>query len=89
MPTVEVPPPYQGPTGGIGRVEVAGGTARTCLDAVEARFPGFAAQVFDDDGKVHRFVRLFLNGEPLDPGLLDTPINEGDVIGILAAIAGG
>ena len=69
-----------------GRSEVTGATVRECLDAVEARYPGFRAQVLDDAGQVHRFVRLFVNGEPAG---LDQPVEGPDSVEVLAAIAGG
>ena len=90
MPIVKIPPPYQGPTAGEGTVEVEGETVRECLEAVESRFPGFAAQVVDGDGRVHRFVNLFVNGDELDRAkALDAPVQETDEVEILAAIAGG
>jgi sulfur carrier protein ThiS len=45
--------------------------------------------VLDDDGRLHRFVRLFLNGEALDARALDTRIAAEDAVEVLAAIAGG
>ncbi len=89
MPTVEVPPPYQGPTGGVGRIEVEGNTVRECLDAVGKQFPGLAPLVFAETRELQRFVRLFVNGEPLERDALDTPVSDGDSIELLAAIAGG
>jgi molybdopterin converting factor small subunit len=89
MPTVEVPPPYRGPTRGEGIIEVSGGSVRECIATVDARYPGFARQIFDAEGGVHRFVRLFLNGSPIEADGLDKPIAERDVVGIIAAIGGG
>ncbi len=89
MPTVSVPPAYRGPTQGEGEIPVAGGTVRECLAAVEARYPGFLAQVFDAAGELHRFVKLFVNEEPLDARDLDRTIADGDSVQILAAIGGG
>ncbi len=89
MAKVIVPPPYQGPTGGRGEIEVEAGSVRACIEAVDARHPGFGAQVFDARGQVHRFVKLFRNGEPLDAGSLDAPVEAGDEIEVLAAISGG
>jgi len=86
MPTVHVPPPYRGPTGGQAEIAVEGATVRQCLEAVEARHPGFAEQVLDGAGQVHRFVRLFVNGEPAE---LDAPVKDSDRVEVLAAIAGG
>lgn len=89
MPTVIIPPPYQGPTRGAGRVEVPGETLRECLDALEARYPGFRAQVLDAEGRVHRFVKLFLNRETVAAGDLAHPLAPRDELEIVAAIAGG
>jgi sulfur carrier protein ThiS len=89
MPVVAVPPPYRGPTGGLDRIEVDATTVRECIEAVGARFPGFLDQVLDSDGRVHRFVNLFVNGEEVDRAAVDTEVAPGDRVEILAAIAGG
>lgn len=89
MPTVRIPPPYRGPTLGAAAVDVDGGTIGACLDAVERKYPGFLAQVLDDDGNVHRFVKLFKNGEHVLRDPLRTPLASQDDLEIIAAIAGG
>ncbi len=90
MARVIVPPPYRGPTGGVDRIEVEGSTIAECLEAVGERFPGFREQIFDAEGRVHRFVNLFLNGDELDrEQALTHGVGAKDDIEILAAIAGG
>ena len=89
MPTVVIPPPYRGPTHGAEKVEVPAGSARACLEAVEARHPGFRAMVLDGGGSLHRFVRLFRDGEELLGDALAEPIGEGERLEVLTAIAGG
>jgi molybdopterin synthase sulfur carrier subunit len=89
MPSVRIPPPYRGPTLGAAEIDVDGGTVGAALDAVERKHPGFLAQVLDDDGNVHRFVKLFKNGEHLVRDQLRTPLAAGDELEIIAAIAGG
>lgn len=89
MPKVLIPPPYRAPTRGAAQVAVRAGTVRECIDAVEALHPGFRPQVFDATGKPHRFVKLFLNGNQLEEGALDTPVSDEDELEVLAAIAGG
>jgi hypothetical protein len=89
MPIVAIPPPYRGPTRGADEVEVPAGTVASCLDAVEARFPGFRAQVVDAEGRVHSFVKLFRNREQLHGDPLGEKIAEGDRLEVLSAIAGG
>ncbi len=89
MPSVFIPPPYRGPTRGESEVAVSASTVRECLQAVESRYPGFGELVFAADGGLPRYVKLFLNGEVLDPGDLDRGVSEGDAVEVMAAIAGG
>ena len=89
MPQVKVPPPYRGPTRGEAVIEVEGTTVRECIQAVEARYPGFEEQIFDAEGRFHRFVTLFVNGDEVDRDAADAAVGAGDEVEILAAIAGG
>ena len=89
MPSISIPPPYRGPTQGKAELSVEGATVRECIEAVEALYPGFRAQLLDAKGGLHRFVRLFLNGRPLDESPLDAAVRPDDQLAVLAAIAGG
>jgi molybdopterin converting factor small subunit len=89
MPHVRIPPPYRGPTQGTGELRVEGETVLECLEAVERKFPGFLAQVLDDDGNAHRFVKLVKNGKHLVREALREPLAPDDDLEIIAAIAGG
>ena len=89
MPVVIVPEAYRGPTKGIAQIEVKADTIRGCLQAVESEHPGFLELVLDAHGQQLRFVKLFLNEEQLDKDALESPIDEGDRLEVLAAIAGG
>ena len=89
MPQVEVPSRYRVPTKGQGLIDVEGRTVRECIEAVEAKYPGFLELVFDEKGEVNRFVRLFVNGDAVARDAPDTPVSDGDRVQILAAAAGG
>ena len=89
MPVVVGPPPYRGPTGGEEFIEVDGKTVGECLKAVSERFRGFGEQVLDAQGRVHRFVSLFVNADEIERDELDRPVEPGDRVEILAAIGGG
>jgi hypothetical protein len=89
MPTVLIPTAYRGPTKGVSEVEVPAGDVRACLESVEAQHPGFGALVIDERGGLHRFVKLFINGEQLEQDPLDQSVGESDRLEVLAAIAGG
>ncbi len=66
-----------------------GATVRELLENLEDRYPGFKKALLND-GQLHRFVNIYLNDEDIRfLRQLDTPLNEGDVLSILPALAGG
>jgi MoaD family protein len=76
--------------GGQRQLTAEGSTVSELIDHIEARYPGFRAQLVGDDGKLHRFVNVYLNDE--DVRFLegpDTALSEGDSVSILPALAGG
>ena len=89
MPVVVIPTAYRGPTQGLAEVPVQATRVGDALVEVDALHPGFRELIFDASGDLHRFVKLFVNDEPLDPGSLDAAVEETDRIEVLAAIAGG
>jgi len=89
VPIVSVPVAYRGPTGGESRIRVHGSTVRQCLDAVEARHPGFAELIYDSRGEVYHFLKLFVNDDPVLPLEIDREVGSDDEVTILAAVGGG
>ena len=89
MPQIEVPRRYRSPTGGLATITVEGDSVRACIEAAEARHPGFGELVLDRHGLLRSFVTLFLNGEKIDRDDLEHRVAEDDVISVLAAAAGG
>lgn len=79
------------PTVGGERIVVGdGSTLRELIHNIDARHPGFAGQLLEGDGSQRRFVNIYVNDEDIRylKGL-DTPVQEGDVVSILPAVAGG
>ena len=77
-------------TGGQKTVEASGNNVREVLENIETRYPGFKAQMYGPDGKLHRFVNVYLNDEDIRyTGGVDTPLKQGDILDILPALAGG
>jgi len=57
---------------------------------LDAKYPGFIAQISGEDGQLHRFVNVYVNDEDIRYiSALDTPLKDGDVVSILPALAGG
>ena len=88
--TVRVPTQLRTLTNGAGEVTVEGSSVGEVLKALDVSYPGFAGRLFDDAGKLRRFVNVFLADEDVRflQGL-DTPVLEGQTLSIIPAVAGG
>ena len=88
--TVRVTAVLQKSTGGQKSVQGSGATVGDVLADIDSRHPGFKGQLYGEDGKLHRFVNVYLNDEDIRyTGGLDTPLKAGDQLDILPALAGG
>lgn len=77
-------------TGGKKTVEASGATVGAILEDLDGKFPGFKGQMYAADGKLHRFVNIYLNDEDIRyMGGPDAEVKAGDVLDILPALAGG
>ena len=87
---VKVPRMMRPRVGGAASVEGTGATVREVLKDLETRYPGFSGNVLTEEGEIHRFVNLYVNGEDIRfMGALDAPVSDGDTLSILPAVAGG
>lgn len=65
-------------------------TLRAVLDRVETQVPGSTKKILDGEGRLYRYVNIYLNGDDVrHGGGIDTQVKEGDEILILPAISGG
>jgi sulfur-carrier protein len=77
-------------TGGAKSVKAEGETVGALLGDLDRSYPGFLSQVMQEEGKLHRFVNIYLNDEDIRYlNALDTALRDGDVVSILPALAGG
>jgi len=90
MATVRVPTQLRTLSGGIAEVTVGGGTVGEVLAALETAHPGFGARLFDEGGRLRRFVNVFVADEDVRflQGL-DTKVADGQTVSIIPAVAGG
>jgi len=72
------------------QVSAEGATLTDVLDSLESSFPGIKARVVDDEGKLRRFVNIYVAEEDVrfSKGL-DTPTPDGSQVSIIPAVAGG
>ncbi|HVL26766.1 MAG TPA: ubiquitin-like small modifier protein 1 [Acidimicrobiales bacterium] len=87
---VRIPTQLRSLSGGDAEVKVDGATVAEVLTGLEAAHPGFAERIFDGDGKLRRFVNVFVADEDVRflQGL-DTPVADGQTVSIIPAVAGG
>ena len=88
--TVRVPTILRPLTGGEAEVSVEGATLADVLDALEADHTGIRARVLDEDGKLRRFVNVYVNDDDVRfaEGLA-TVTPDGASVSIIPAVAGG
>ena len=88
--TVRIPTQLRTLTGGAGEVTADGSTVGEVLKALDAAHPGLGERLFDETGKLRRFVNVFLADEDvrfLDG--LETGVADGQTVSIVPAVAGG
>jgi molybdopterin converting factor small subunit len=88
--TVRVPPVFRTMTAGQSSVPVEGGTVAEVLANLDTAHPGFSAKLLDDEGKLVRYVNVFVDDDDVRfmQGL-DTPVPDGVTVSIMQAVAGG
>ena len=88
--TVRIPTQLRELSGGAAEVTAETGTVSEVLAQLETAHPGFAERLFDDQGELRRFVNVFVADEDirfLDG--LETAVDDGQVVSIVPAVAGG
>jgi molybdopterin converting factor small subunit len=88
--TVRVPTILRPLTGGESEVSVEADTLQGVLDALESAHPGIRTRVLDDDGKLRRFVNVYVNDDDVRfADGLGTATPAGASVSIIPAVAGG
>ena len=87
---VKIPTILRTYTGGEKSVEGSGDTLQALIDDLEAHHAGIKGRLITDDGGLHRFVNIYVNDEDVRfLGGLEAPVDEGDQVVVLPAVAGG
>jgi sulfur-carrier protein len=87
---VRIPVQLRALTNGEEVVSASGKSVLELIEDIDKKFPGIKDRICEADGKVRRFVNIFVNEEDIrfleD---LQTPISDKDEVSIIPAIAGG
>ena len=87
---VLIPTPLQKFTGDQATVSLEASSVDELIVALDGSFPGLKERLCDEQGKLRRFLNVYVNSE--DIRFLDnqaTALKEGDEVSIVPAVAGG
>lgn len=77
-------------TGGQHSIPATGSTVAEALDDVISRFPALSPRLRDEHGAPYPFVTIYLNDEDIRfIGGFDAPVQSGDELSVVPAVAGG
>ncbi|MDQ4038427.1 MAG: MoaD/ThiS family protein [Actinomycetota bacterium] len=87
---VRIPTILRSHTGGAKTVQGSGDSLSALIDDLDSRHSGIKGRLIADDGALHRFVNVYVNDEDVRfTGALATPLEDGDSVTVLPAVAGG
>ena len=88
--SVKIPTPFRKFTSGEGTVPATGATVLDVVTDLETRHPGLKAMLLDDGNRMKRFINLYAGEDDVRflQGLA-TPLEDGTVLSVIPAIAGG
>lgn len=88
--TIRIPTPLRAWTGGAAEVAVEGATVGDALRGLGRQHDGLLERILDGEDRVRGFVNIYLGDRNVRAlGGLDAPLDEGGVISIIPAVAGG
>ena len=86
---VSIPTILRQYTDGAKAVDGTGDTLGDVFADIDGRHPGLRERLVEA-GKLRRFVNVYVNDEDVRfLGGLETPVNDGDAVTVLPAVAGG
>jgi len=74
-------------TKGKSTVRARGATLGDVLDDLDRKYPGIRFRVVDEQSRLRRHVRFFINGS--DARDIAAPLRSGDKVYIVGALSGG
>ena len=84
---VTIPSPLRSYTQGRSEVFAMGATFAELLADLDAQFPGVRFRMIDEQDRIRRHIRFFVNREPVTE--LAHPLAADDEVQILCALSGG
>jgi len=71
-------------------LDVSGGSVAEALGELTSRYPELRKQLFSDDGRLRKFVNVYVNDEDIRYLQNEsTQVKPGDTLSIIPSVAGG
>jgi molybdopterin synthase sulfur carrier subunit len=86
---VKISPTFMRYTNNQKLARVKGSTVGECLDHLVTQFPDLKPALFDQTGRLHRYIDIYVNDETAFPEERAKPVKEGDKLYLLILISGG
>jgi molybdopterin converting factor small subunit len=86
---VKISPAFTRYTNNQKVARVNGKTVGECLEHLVKQFPDIKPPLFDKNGRLHRYIDIYVNDETAYPEELAKPIKNGDILHLLLLIGGG
>jgi molybdopterin synthase sulfur carrier subunit len=88
--TLHLPSVLAAHAGGARTIQAAGRTVGEAVADVATRYPALGPRLRDNAGQPYRFVNFYLNEEDVRfRGGFAAPVQDGDEVTVIPAIAGG
>lgn len=88
--TVRIPTILRSYTAGAAEVPLSSGTVGEAFSALEGRFPGICSRILDAEGKLRRFINVYVEDDDIRGAEnLQTATPDGSRVTIIPAVAGG
>lgn len=85
-----IPTVFRPATSGADLVELEAATVAEALTRLCERHETLRGRLFRDQGRLNRFINVYRNDEDIRYlGDLETPLNAGDRLSLVPAVAGG
>lgn len=84
---VRIPTPLRSYTGQAASVELDANDLAEVFAVLDERFPGIRFRVIDEQGRIRRHMKVFVNDESVRD--LATPLQPADEVTIMQALSGG
>ncbi len=84
---VRIPSPLRSYVGDASWVEASGSTVGDVLADLDRQFPGIRFRVVDEQGRLRRHMKLFVNADGVRD--LSAPVGPDDEVALIQALSGG